>query len=332
MPADSCELSVKARQRGRPHPPNRGGTAETGQENLGVSRASRSVEGHRRLQVRTAPGLLEGPGGTGVGGEPCERASPNASGIAGHRRAGGNVERGGGVAWISLGRGGGSHREQADPGRIWTSVLAVLCVPGGRARASTRRTGGSGPKINKRSSRKSGGWVRVLGGQGSVRAALPMNRQLRADRRQTLFDHFLLVAAGSGRHGVKGRMHRGVTFVMGAHDRPTARQRTGMRPRSLREVKGSSKIFSRPDAQVSGWIQRRGRSWARCRGAGSQAAQVPRHLPTAGHPRFVTCDRSMWLPRFATAFLPASWRSSVQPSPRPRSRASSVATTCRPAP
>ena len=242
VPAGVRELSVRARQRGgRPHPPNRGGTAETGQENLGVSRASRPVAGHRRLRGRTAPGLLEGSPGAGAAGEPCDRASPSASGIAGHRRAGGNVARG--VAWISFGRGGGSHREQADPGRIWTSVLAVLGVPGGRARASTRRTGGSGPKINKRSSRKSGAGSRGAGvgtrvttyepaaesrsATNSLRPLLPRSCRRRAPRRERT-------------------VQRGVIFVMGAHDRPTARQRTGMRPRSVREVKGSSKILFSP--------------------------------------------------------------------------------------
>lgn len=164
VPAGGCEPSVRARQRGgRPHPPNRGRTAEFGQRNLGVSRASRSVEAHRRLRGRTAPGLLEGSPGAGVAGESVIARHPTPLNIAGHRWAGGNVERGGGGAWISFGRGDGSHREQADPGRIWTSVLAVLCVAGGRARAFTRRTWGSGPKINKRSSRTLGARSRGAG-------------------------------------------------------------------------------------------------------------------------------------------------------------------------
>jgi len=150
------------------------------------------------------------------------------------------------------------HGEHPDPARVWTSVLAVLCVPGGRTRAPTRRTGGSGPKINKRSSRTP---VQVHG--------------VRAGTRVTPYE-----PAGEGRSGTnllgptaahdhrprtprrERRVHRGIIFVMGAHDRPAARQRTGMRPRSAREVKGSSKISSRPDAQLSGWIQRRGRSRA----------------------------------------------------------------------
>ena len=145
VPADGCELSVRARQRGgRPHPPNRGRTAETGQENLGVSRASRSVAGHPRLRGRTAPGLAEGSRGAGVAGQPRERAAHLASGIAGHRPAGGDAEGSGGGRWISFGRGDRPHGEQADPERIWTSVLAVLWLPGGRGTLLHQKNRGFG--------------------------------------------------------------------------------------------------------------------------------------------------------------------------------------------
>ena len=151
VPAGVRELSVRARQRGgRPHPPSRGGTAEFGQRNLGVSSASRSVERHRRPRGRTAPGLLEGSPGAGVAGEPVIARHPTPLNIARHRRAGGNVERGGGGAWISFGRGDGSHREQADPRRIWTFVLAVLCVAGGRARVLHQKNMGFGAENQQR--------------------------------------------------------------------------------------------------------------------------------------------------------------------------------------
>jgi hypothetical protein len=72
-----------------------------------------------------------------------------------------------------------------------------------------------------------GRWVRVLGGQGSVRASRPMNRQLRADRRQTFSDQLrLTTTAPDAKRPRTGQVHRGFIFVMGAHDRQAARQRT----------------------------------------------------------------------------------------------------------
>ena len=199
VPAGGCELSVRARRRGgRPRPPNRGGTAEFGQRYLGVSSASRSVERHRRLRDRTAPGLLEGSPGAWVAGEsviarhPTPLASPGTGGLVATWNVA-VVSHGPPLVVVMA-----PHGEQADPGRIWTSVLAVLCVAGGRARASTRRTWGSGPKIDKRSSRT---LVAFSGGQGSVRASLPMNRQLRADRRQTFSDQLRLTTTAPDARG-----------------------------------------------------------------------------------------------------------------------------------
>jgi hypothetical protein len=203
VPAGGCELSVRARQRGgRPHSPNRGGTGEFGQRNLGVSRASKSVEAHQRLRGRTAPGLVEGSPGAGVAGEsviarhPTPLASPGTGGPVATWN----------VAVVSHG-----------------SPLVVVMAPienkpirgefGHRfSRSSAWRVDGHAPPpeehgVRGRKSTKDlrGRWVRVLGGQGSVRASLPMNRQLRADRRQTFSDRLRLTTTGPGRHGVNGR-------------------------------------------------------------------------------------------------------------------------------
>lgn len=172
VPAGVRELSVRARQRGgRPRPPNRGGTAEFGQRNLGVSRASRSAERHQRLRGRTAPGLLDGSPGAGVAGD---RASPNASGIAGHRRAGGNVD----VAVVSH----GSHGSHGSPLVVVMAPIENKPIRGefGHpfSRSSAWRVDGHAPPpeehgVRGRKSTKDlrGRWVRVLGGQGSVRAS-----------------------------------------------------------------------------------------------------------------------------------------------------------------
>ena len=95
LPAGVRELSVRARQRGgRPRPPNRGGKAEFGQRNLGVSRASRSVEPHRRLRGRTAPGLVEGSPGAGIAGESVTARHPTPLASAGWWQRGGGVSHG----------------------------------------------------------------------------------------------------------------------------------------------------------------------------------------------------------------------------------------------
>jgi len=237
------QLSVRARQRGgRPHPPNRGGTAEFGQENLGVSRASRSVEHHRRLRGRTAPGLAEGSPGAGVAGEPvsARRTSPLASPGTGGLVATWNV------AVVSHG-----------------SPLVVVMAPienkpirsefGHRfSRSSACRVDGHAPPpeepgVRGRKSTKDlrGSRVRVPGGQGSARVTT--YEPAAGGRSATNFLRPLLARGCRLRAPRRERtVHRGVVFVMGAHDRPTARQRTGMRPRSVREVKGSSKIFFSP--------------------------------------------------------------------------------------
>lgn len=148
------------------------------------------------------PGPLEGSPGAGVAGEPVStrRTSPLASPGTGGLVATWNV--------VVVSHG---------------SPLVVVMAPMENkpirgefghpfSRSSAWRVDGHAPPpeepgVRGRKSAKElrGSRVRVLGGQGSVRASPPMNRQPRADRRQTLFGHFLLVAAGSRRHGVNGR-------------------------------------------------------------------------------------------------------------------------------
>ena len=80
-----------------------------------------------------------------------------------------------------------------------------------------------------------GRWVASSGGQGSVRALRPVNRQLRADRRQTFSDQLRLTTTGSGRHGVNGGCS-GVDLRHGcprpAGSAPKDRYETSIPPRS----------------------------------------------------------------------------------------------------
>ena len=114
------------------------------------------------------------------------------------------------------------HREQADPGRIWTRVLAVIVAARRRARPIQEEHGVRGRKPTKEFRRGAGS----LSPQGTGCSSLPMNRHVRADRRQ------ICVAQASAAAAIFGIPSWGCP-------RPEPRQVTEMRPLSPYEVKGS---------------------------------------------------------------------------------------------